>query len=300
MFDNPIFQYAQVRGTGGVEPTILSLANTTGVDKEVNLFNAENNLTEDNNGLPDGVVSNAQDIYEMSTSQLFSCYQTAPLNGFRDETNFSLETGPPTVVRRSFQLNTDVITNTVKTLTRGYNRIEDLNFYRIDTGALPVQATATGAGNNLRFVFAVTDNSFLKGDDITAITVNNSTTFPCTDRFPLIKTSTGFNNSGSSNTSTYTEILQSSNFAPYGVDSLVIQSPKLSALASNPIFVTERDANGNREEQQATLLRSPYMRPNQRVISNIRKIDGATEVRMTIPKNTTATLFIYDKNRIRV
>ena len=56
--------------------------------------------------------------------------------------------------------------------------------------------------------------------------------------------------------------------------------------------------DGRNVERQVRLLRTPYLRQNQRILSNLKKIDGATEVRFDIPRNTTADLYIYEKNRL--
>lgn len=301
MFDNPIFQYAGVRGGGSVEPTIVSLANTTDVDEEVSLFYAQENLVKDNFGLPEGVVANAEYIFEMPSEQLFTCFE--PLVGFNPQTTFALKLDNGSTLDQFQVLQT---IDSFKSIVLAFNGVENATLYKL-SGVPPriiLDATAEFSdvlfNQSARFVFSVTSlEQATKGFELDELVVSNSTTYPCLDRFSLSTTQTGFNSSDSTNASTYQEVLQSTNFSPFGLESLVIQSPNMTAIAENPVKVIERDANGNRQEQQVTLLRSPYMRPGQRVISNIREIDGATEVQLTLPKRTTATLFLYDKYRMQ-
>lgn len=296
MFNNPIFEYGGINNAGGADPYIVSLANTSSTASEVKLFNAQQNLTLENQGLPDGVVANAESIFEMPTAQTFSCYSFAPLIGFPAGTTFSLRLATAGLIPQ-FTLVQNLITFTNKTLVGAFSGIINTDFVKPLRGQFRnLSATAEGDFQILRFVFSVTDLAVTKGQDIVAIRAENTGT-GCVDDFPLVTTQTGFNSSNSSNASTYQEILQTTNFTPFGVDSLVLQSPKLTALAENPVFLTEVDANGNRQQQQIALLRSPYMRPNQRVFSYIKEINGATEIDFTLPASTTATLFIYDKYR---
>jgi len=300
MFNNPIFDYAGFNNPLGSDPYIVSLVNTNDFEEEISLFNAQENLTAENLGLPKGVVSNAEWIFEMPTEQTFTCFE--PLVGFNTNTDFFLEDENGNVLRQFRVLST---IDSFKAIVEAFDGVENATLYRFDTipPRILLNATADFADapfiQDARFVFFVTSlQEATKGLQLVELRVANSTTYPCLDRFALTATQTGFNNNDSTNASSYAEILQTSNFAPFGVDSLVLQSPKITALAENPFYVTEKDANGNREQQQVTLLRSPYMRPNQRVISNLRKIDGATEISFTLPKSTSATLFIYDKYRM--
>jgi len=296
VFKNPIFEYGGINNAGGADPYIVSLANTSSTASEVKLFNAQQNLTLENQGLPDGVVANAESIFEMPTAQTFSCYSFAPLIGFPAGTTFSLRLAVSGLVPQ-FSLIQNLVTFTNKTLVGAFSGIINFDFVKPNRAQFRnLSATAEGDFQVLRFVFSVTDLAVTKGQDIVAIRAENTGT-GCVDDFPLVTTQTGFNSNNSSNASTYQEILQTTNFTPFGVDSLVLQSPKLTALAENPVFLTEVDANGNRQQQQIALLRSPYMRPNQRVFSYIKEINGATEIDFTLPPSTTATLFIYDKYR---
>ncbi len=300
MYNNPIFQYGGINNAGGAAPYNISLVNTGTTEERVNLFNAQENLTAENQGLPEKVIANASDIFEMPTSQLFSCFQNAPLLGFRDETNFALRNSIGKDVR-SFQLNQNVITNTAKIFGGGYSGVQNPPFYKIDGGRQNVEANAEGLGSVLRFIFSVTSTSQLQGGlPITDVVVRNSTTFPCTDIFPLTQTQTGFNPSESSALGTYSEILQQTNFSPFGVESIVIQSSQIQGIVTNPVTLTETNANGNRDSQEISLLRSPYMNATQRVLNNIGRIDGATELSFTMPPNSQASLFIYDKYRMEL
>ena len=297
MFDNPFFTYAGVSNPNGKDATIISLTNTTSEEKMVSLFNAQENLVKENQGLPDGVVANVTAIYEMPTAQDFSCYINLPLSGFEEDTEFFLVTTRQGEVRY-FQLETDVILGTEKTLAAGYNQVFNPTLYRLpnETPIPRLSATAEGTGGNLRFIFGIPFSEDLAGNNvIQELRVQNSNN-GCLDRFDLALTRAA--SAGSGDRATYSEVLQSTNFAPFGLDSIVLQSPKIQELAKNPIFVTERDANGNRNEQQVFLQRTPYTRPDQRIMRNIKEVDGATEVRMTLPKNTFADLYLYEKNRI--
>tara|TARA_B100000927_G_scaffold47547_1_gene34665 strand:- start:1502 stop:2398 length:897 start_codon:yes stop_codon:yes gene_type:complete len=296
MYDNPLFSYAGINNPAGKQPTIVALANTTNQSQEVKLFNAQENLISENNGLPSGVVANSEFIFEMPSIEFFSCYQTAPFNGFRPETTFALKTNALT--NNMFRLNVDVQTSVSKTLTNGFNGVSDPTRYRLFPDRFDVDATIEGLQNRLRMIFGMTTLQSTKNRALEEVVVFNSTTFPCLDRFPLTQTSTGFNSSGSTNASTYQEILQSTNFAPFGVDEILIQSEKIQEIAKNPIRVTERDANGNKNRQLVILQRTPYTRNSQRIMRNIREIDGATEIELTLPPRTTAELYIYEKNRI--
>jgi len=304
MFDNPIFSYAGLNNAGGKQPTIISLANTTSQSQEVKLFNAQENLVKENQGLPDGVLANVSAIFEMPSLETFSCYITSPFFlGFQNETIFSLniqKAGKPSQTIDYFQLNRNVIIDTLKTIVGGYNKIQNDNSYFILKSGFGLNVEATGEGFNqvLRLIFGVPNVRELGGSDgdILQVVVRNSLN-GCLDRFNLTQTQTGFAASAADNTTTYQEVLQATNFQPFGVESILIQSPKLQEIAKNPIFVTERDANGNRNEQQVRLFRTPYLRPNQRILQNIREIDGGTEIRFDLPRNTTADLFIYDKQQ---
>ncbi len=297
MFDNPYFTYAGMNNPMGAMPYIVSLSNLNTTESEVNLFNAQENLTAINKGLPDGVVANAEAIYEMPTAQTFSCYQNAPLLGFREETNFSLVlSGGKTL--RSFKLKADVVTNTAKTLSGGYAGIENPFVYRLDPFRADVSATAEGFSSVLRFIFSVVSSEQIAGNDIVEILVSNNTTFPCTDRFPLTKITTGFNNSDSSDASSYGEILSTTNFTPLGIDHILLQSENVAKIGTNPILLSVKDATGNRDRKEIALANSPYIRPNQRLISSINDIDGSTELTLTIPPETILELFLYPTNRM--
>ena len=300
MFNNPIFDYAGFNNPLGSDPYIVSLVNTNDFEEEISLFNAQENLIKENLGLPQGVTSNAEWIFEMPSEQTFTCFE--PLVGFNNNTDFFLEDENGNVLR---QFRVTATIDSFKAITEAFNGITNEALYRFDSvpPRIILNATSEFASfpfvQDARFVFFVTSlQEATKGLQLVELRAVNSTTYPCLDRFALTAIQTGFNNNDSTNASSYAEILQTTNFAPFGVDSLVLQSPKITKLAENPVYVTEKDANGNREQQQVTLLRSPYMRPNQRVISNLRKIDGATEISFTLPKSTSATLFIYDKYRM--
>ena len=96
------------------------------------------------------------------------------------------------------------------------------------------------------------------------------------------------------------EILQQTNFSPFGVESIVLQSSQIQAITANPVTLTETNANGNRDSQELSLLRNPYMNATQRVLNNVGRIDGATELSFTMPPNSQASLFIYDKYRMQL
>ena len=302
MFDNPYFRYAGINNPMGEMPYIINVANLNTTSTEVNLFNAQENQTADNRGLPEGVVANAEVIFEMPKAESFlSCYQTAPLVGFPDETKFELvqdRTPNPPVITEMFRLVQNIQTDTAKILGRGYDGQQDLANYKVNPSRLNVGATAEGTGKILRFIFSVTSMSNIKNIDITEILVSNTTTYPCTDRFPLTRINTGFNNSDSSNASSYEEILATTNISPLGVDHILMQSENIQAIATNPITLTRKDANGNRDSKEIGLSNSPYIRSNQRTIQAIKEINGATELTFTIPPETVVQLYIYAKNRM--
>ena len=302
MFDNPYFQYAGINNPKGEMPYIVNLANLNTTEAEVNLFNAQENQTAINRGLPEGVVANAEAIFEMPKAESFlSCYQTAPFIGFPSKTIFQLvqDNAPnPDIITDMFQLKEDVLLNTAKILGGGYDGNMTLTQLFVRQGRLNVSASAEGTGNLLRFIFSVTSMSNIKNIDITEVIVSNSTTYPCTDRFPLTRINTGFNNSDSSDAASYEEILATTNFSPLGIDHILIQSENIQAIATNPITLTRKDANGNRDSKEIGLSNSPYIRPNQRTIQAINEINGSTELTFTIPPETVVQLFIYAKNRM--
>ena len=127
MFDNPIFQYGGINNAGGSDPYIVSLANTSSTESEVKLFNAQQNLTRENQGLPDGVVANAESIFEMPTAQTFSCYSFSPFVGFPAGTVFSLRLAASGLVAQ-FSLVQNLILFTNKTLVRAFSGNHDFNF----------------------------------------------------------------------------------------------------------------------------------------------------------------------------
>ena len=301
MFDNPYFQYAGINNPKGEMPYIVNLANLNTTEAEVNLFNAQENQTAENRGLPEGVVANAEAIFEMPKAEAFlTCYQTAPLIGFPAQTKFELiqdNTPNPPVITEMFRLVDDVLLNTAKILGAGYDGQQDFANYKLNQSRLNVSASAEGTGNLLRFIFSVTSMSNIKNIDITEVIVSNPT-IPCTDRFPLTRINTGFNNSDSSDAASYEEILATTNFSPLGIDHILIQSENIQAIATNPITLTRKDANGNRDSKEIGLSNSPYIRPNQRTIQAINEINGSTELTFTIPPETVVQLFIYAKNRM--
>lgn len=300
MFDNPYFEYAGVNNMQGAMPYIVNLQNTNNTNVEVNLFNAQENLTAENRGLPEGVVANSEAIFEMTKAELFTCYSTAPFLGFRTGTEFSLiqdNTPNPPVITEMFRLVQNILTDTPKTLGLGYDGQENSSLYNLNRDRLNVSATAEGGGALLRFVFSVTSMSLIKNLDISEILVNNAT-FPCTDRFTLTRVETGFNSSDSANASSYEEILATTNFSPLGVDHILIQSENIQAIATNPITLSRRDANGNVDSKQIALSNSPYIRPNQRTIQAVNKLDGATGLSFTIPPETAVSLYIYENTRM--
>lgn len=303
MFDNPYFQYAGINNPKGEMPYIVNLANLNTTEAEVNLFNAQENQTAINRGLPEGVVANAEAIFEMPKAEAFlSCYSTFPFIGFPEETKFELiqdNTPNPPVITEMFRLVDDVLLNTAKILGAGYDGQQDSPNYKLNQSRLNVSASAEGTGNLLRFIFSVTSMSNIKNIDITEIRVTNTTpTYPCLDVFPLTRINTGFNNSDSSDAASYEEILATTNFSPLGIDHILIQSENIQAIATNPITLTRKDANGNRDSKEIGLSNSPYIRPNQRTIQAINEINGSTELTFTIPPETVVQLFIYAKNRM--
>ena len=302
MFDNPYFQYAGINNPKGEMPYIVNLANLNTTEAEVNLFNAQENQTAINRGLPEGVVANAEAIFEMPKAESFlSCYQTAPFIGFPSKTIFQLvqDNAPnPDIITDMFQLKEDVLLNTAKILGAGYDGQQDSPNYKLNQSRLNVSASAEGTQNLLRFIFSVTSMVNIKNRDIKEIRVENTTTYPCLDVFPLTRINTGFNNSDSSDAASYEEILATTNFSPLGIDHILIQSENIQAIATNPITLTRKDANGNRDSKEIGLSNSPYIRPNQRTIQAINEINGSTELTFTIPPETVVQLFIYAKNRM--
>jgi len=302
MFDNPYFKYAGINNPQGAMPYIVNIVNTNTTETEVNLFDAQNNQTAINEGLPEGVVANAEAIFEMYKAEAFlSCYQTLPFIGFPDDTKFQLvqDNAPyPDIITDMFELREDVLLATAKILEGGFNGNMTLSQVRINQDRLNVTATAEGTQNILRFVFSVNSMTDIKNRDIKEIRVTNTTTYPCLDVFPLTKIITGFNNSDSSNAASYGEILATTNFTPLGVDHILIQSENIQAIATNPITLTRKDANGNRDSKQIALSNSPYIRPNQRTIQAVNELDGSTELSFTIPASTSVSLFIYEKTRM--
>jgi hypothetical protein len=302
MFDNPYFRYAGVNNMQGAMPYIVNLSNTNSTDVEVNLFNAQENQTAENRGLPEGVVANAEAIFEMTKSEIFfSCYQTAPFNGFREKTLFQLvqDNAPnPDIITDMFQLKESVLLDTAKILGGGYDGNTTLTQLFVNSGRLNVSASAEGLQNVLRFIFSVTSMVNIKNRDIKAVRVVNTTTYPCLDEFPLTRINTGFNSSDSGNAASYEEILATTNFSPLGVDHILIQSENIQRIAEFPITLSRRDATGNVDSKQIALSNSPYIRPNQRTIQAVNKLDGATALTFTIPPETAVSLFIYENTRM--
>ena len=168
MFNNPIFEYGGINNAGGADPYIVSLANTSSTASEVKLFNAQQNLTLENQGLPDGVVANAESIFEMPTAQTFSCYSFAPLIGFPAGTTFSLRLATSGLIPQ-FTLVQNLITFTNKTLVGAFSGIQNLDFVKPNRAQFRnLSATAEGDFQILRFVFSVTDLAVTKGQDIVA------------------------------------------------------------------------------------------------------------------------------------
>ena len=303
MFDNPYFRYAGINNPMGEMPYIINVANLNTTSTEVNLFNAQENQTADNRGLPEGVVANAEVIFEMPKAELFlSCYQTAPFIGFPAQTKFQLvqDNAPnPDIITDMFQLKVDVLSDTAKILGGGYDGNMTLTQLFVNQGRLNVSATAEGLQNTLRFIFSVTSMVNIKNRDIKEILVSNTgLIYPCTDRFPLTRINTGFNNSDTSDAASYEEILATTNFSPLGIDHILMQSENIQAIATNPITLTRKDANGNRDSKEIGLSNSPYIRSNQRTIQAINEINGSTELTFTIPPETVVQLYIYAKNRM--
>ena len=114
----------------------------------------------------------------------------------------------------------------------------------------------------------------------------------------MTKITTGFNNSDSSDASSYTEILSTTNFTPLGIDHILLQSENVAKIGANPILLSVKDATGNRDRKEIALANSPYIRPNQRLISSINDIDGSTELTLTLPPQTILELFLYPTNRM--
>jgi hypothetical protein len=294
MFDNPYFQYAGINNPQGAMPYIVSVQNLNITESEIKLFNAQNNQTSLNKGLPAGVVANSEAIFEMPISQTFSCFRPSPI-GFPTDTVFELIQGG--FKKESFTLTANLPKSTADILSEGYEGTQNTNFYQINKNRLNVNATAEGTEGNLRFIFSVTSMTQIGNIDIADIRVSNITS-GCVDRFPLTKILTGFNSSDSTDASSYGEILATTNFTPLGVDHILIQSENVQAIATNPIILTRKDANGNRDSKEIALSNSPYIRPNQRTIQSINELDGTTELEFTIPPETSVTLFIYAKDRM--
>jgi hypothetical protein len=289
MFDNPFFTYAGYNNPSGLTPTEISVANTTNQTQSIKLFNAQDNLVQDNQGLPDGVLVNQSAIYEMPAFDTFTCFQ--PLNGFRADTTFSIQLSGGTPIRYFF-LVTDVFNSGSKTIAGGYSGVPNDTLYKLDAfsiEALPLDVTGEegfpGSGS-YRFVFGVPNFQKLGTRNIEKMVVQNTTTFPCLDQIDLVQTQTGFSTQNTPNAATYPEILQASNFAPF------------QTLAETPIVVSKKNAQGDRDEQPLALVNTPYLRQNQRIIQNLNVIDGATELRMEVPPQTEVQLYIYEKNRL--
>lgn len=301
MFDNPFFTYAGYNNPSGLTPTEISVANTTNQTQSIKLFNAQDNLVQDNQGLPDGVLVNQSAIYEMPAFDTFTCFQ--PLNGFRADTTFSIQLSGGTPIRYFF-LVTDVFNSGSKTIAGGYSGVPNDTLYKLDAfsiEALPLDVTGEegfpGSGS-YRFVFGVPNFQKLGTRNIEKMVVQNTTTFPCLDQIDLVQTQTGFSTQNTPNAATYPEILQASNFAPFQIQSIMIQSEQLQTLAETPIVVSKKNAQGDRDEQPLALVNTPYLRQNQRIIQNLNVIDGATELRMEVPPQTEVQLYIYEKNRL--
>ena len=129
MFDNPFFTYAGYNNPSGLTPTEISVANTTNQTQSIKLFNAQDNLVQDNQGLPDGVLVNQSAIYEMPAFDTFTCFQ--PLNGFRTDTTFSIELTGGTLLRYFF-LATDVFNSASKVISGGYSGVPNDTLYKLD------------------------------------------------------------------------------------------------------------------------------------------------------------------------
>ena len=305
MFDNPFFRYAGYNNQRGLDPVEVSVANTTDQRQLVPLFNAQDNLVADNQGLPDGVLVNQSAIYEMESLETFNCFQ--PGAGFRPDTSFSLNlnkgTQPPKIFRYFFSITEfgmDPRFVAEKIIAAGYSGVEDGRFYKTEKN-IPVGVDATGEGGPVgsgqyRFVFGVPNFGALQGGDIVSMEVRNTTTYPCNDSKTLVQTQTGFTQQSNPNAATYKEILQTSNFRPYQVESILVQSNELAQIAESSFVVTNKNALGNRDERQLPLVNTPYLRPNQRIIQDLNKIDGATEISLELPPQTEVQLYIYEKN----
>ena len=305
MFDNPFFRYAGYNNQRGLDPVEVSVANTTDQRVLVPLFNAQDNLVAENQGLPDGVLVNQSAIYEMESLETFNCFE--PFGGFRTDTSFFLSIGgggfPPKAFRYFFTIadfGMDPRFVGEKIIAAGYSGVEDGRFYKTER-SVPVVVDATGEGGlvgsgQYRFVFGVPNFAALGTRDILTMDVRNTTTYPCSDSKTLVQTQTGFTQQANPNSATYTEILQTSNFRPYQVESILVQSNELAQIAETSFVVTNKNALGNRDEKQLPLVNTPYLRPNQRIIKDLNKIDGATEIALELPPQTEVQLYIYEKN----
>ena len=300
MFDNPFFRYAGYNNQRGLDPVEVSVANTTDQRQLVPLFNAQDNLVAENQGLPDGVLVNQSAIYEMESLENFTCFE--PLRGFRSGTSFSITLSSSPAAIRYFLSNADYFTSASKIISGGYSGVINDPLYKIDAAnqqRLPLNVTGEegflGSGS-YRFVFGVPNFEVLGTRDIATMEVRNTTTYPCSDSKTLVQTQTGFTQQANPNSATYTEILQTSNFRPYQVESILVQSNELAQIAETSFVVTNKNALGNRDEKQLPLVNTPYLRPNQRIIKDLNKIDGATEIALELPPQTEVQLYIYEKN----
>lgn len=264
--DNPILaRVRQFYDTQKSDPYIIFVENKNLTTTQVSLFDAQNNISKKDFGLPAGVSVNTDFNYTTGSNATTSFNTgTSTFNG-GTTASFAGKSA-------SYDLGG-------KTLAEAATEFQQNADFPISTLILQ-----TGATNQLEFEFATND------DSLTQVTIG-------AQNFALAKSDSGYVNYAGAR-STYEEFLQQISIRPMAMEGNFLDSTNPIVIQTNDVIDEQADVSGQSIKTFLSLNLDPYMRSSQRTLPNFNLLNGQTILTMTLPASSVTTLYLFATEEI--
>ena len=270
--DNPILaRVRQFYESEKSDPYIIFLENVSDTDKEVTIFDAQNNIATAGFGLPAGIGVNYD--FKYTSSRIPVSRFDEGSGTFTAVTNLTLFKGSNFVSYSIGGLTLDEAAEKV-------NRAEDNAVSNIEPSRAISAYLDSDGSSNLKLTLQTNDTGFTLFNITGAINA------------PLTREDTDFVKYGDAR-SPYQEFLQQISVKPMAMEGNFIQSSNVVVIQTNDFIDQKLDVNGQISKTFLSLNLDPYMRSGTRTLTNFNLLNAQTSVTLTLPANSTSSIFMY-------
>ena len=272
--DNPILaRVRQFYESEKSDPYIIFLENVSPTDKEVTIFDAQNNIGTAGFGLPAGIGVNYD--FKYTSNPIFNINFDEVSGTFVGATIISIFKGAGIFV--TYEITGLTLDEAAEKINRAESSplISNIEPSR----AISAYIESDGAAN-LKLVLQTNDTGY--------------TTYVITGSFSntLTREDTDFVKYGDAR-SPYQEFLQQISVKPMAMEGNFIQSSNVVVIQTNDFIDQKLDVNGQISKTFLSLNLDPYMRSGTRTLTNFNLLNAQTSVTLTLPATSTSSIFLY-------